>query len=162
MFRMPRLCLSLVLAVSLAGCLAPNTDTAHQQAATDMSERTIIATDQAPAAVGPYSQAVQVGNTVYLAGQVGLDPATGSLVEGGVEAETHQVMANIEAVLTEAGFSLAHVVQAQVFLADLNDYAAMNAIYGSYFDTSPPARAAFEVARLPLDARVEIMVTAAK
>ena len=125
-------------------------------------ERRVIATDAAPPAVGPYSQAIQVGNMLFLAGQIGLDPETRTIVEGGVEAETRQAMSNLNAVLEAAGFTMANVVQAQVFLADLNDYAVMNEIYGSYFAEGYPGRAAVQAARLPLDARVEIMMTAVK
>jgi 2-iminobutanoate/2-iminopropanoate deaminase len=125
-------------------------------------ERKIIATDAAPAAIGPYSQAVQVGVTLYCAGQIAIDPETGKMVAGGIEPETRQVLANIRAVLGAASFSPGDVVQAQVFLADLNDYATMNSIYAEVFGASPPARAAMQVARLPKDARIEIMVTAVK
>ncbi|MFQ5652910.1 MAG: RidA family protein [bacterium] len=123
-------------------------------------EKEIIASDKAPKAIGPYSQAVRVGNTIYLSGQIAIDPATGKMVPGGIEAQTHQVLQNIQAVLEEAGFSLQDVVQSKVFLADLEHYRAMNEVYGTYFTTAPPARAAVQVARLPLDALVEIMVTA--
>lgn len=125
-------------------------------------ERKIIATKNAPAAIGPYSQAVQMGNTVYLAGQIGIDPATGNIVAGGIEAETHQVMANIKAVLAEAGFDLSDVVQVQAYLADLEEYGSFNEIYATYFINAPPARAVIEAQRLPKDVRVEIMVTARK
>jgi 2-iminobutanoate/2-iminopropanoate deaminase len=126
------------------------------------SERTVIHTPHAPAAIGPYSQAIQVGNLLFTAGQVGLDPATGQLVEGGIEAQTRRVMENLKAVLEAAGFSMTDVVQTQVFLADFDDFAAMNTVYGSYFPDNPPARATVQVSRLPREARVEIMVTAAK
>ncbi len=99
---------------------------------------------------------------LFLAGQIGLDPESRKIVEGGIEAQTRQAMSNLDAVLVAAGFTMADVVQAQVFLADLNDYAAMNEVYGSYFASMPPGRAAVQVARLPLDARVEIMMTAVK
>lgn len=122
--------------------------------------REVIATDGAPAAIGPYCQAVRVGDRLYLSGQIGIDPATGAMVEGGTEAEARQVLANIEAILTAAGFGFEDVVQAQVFLADLNDYAVMNTVYSGAFDEAYPARAAVQVARLPLDARVEIMMVA--
>ena len=127
-----------------------------------LADREIISTDNAPAAIGPYSQAIRVGNTLYLAGQIAIDPATGEMVAGGIEAQTHGVLKNIEAVLNAAGFSLNDVVQAQVFLADLNDYSAMNEVYASYFQEVKPARAAVQVARLPKDALVEIMVTAVR
>ena len=125
-------------------------------------EREVIQTDDAPAAIGPYSQAVRVGNTLYLAGQIGLEPATGQLVAGGIEAQTHQALRNIQAILAAAGFSLADVVQVQAYLADLDDYAAFNAVYATYFGDSPPARAVVEAARIPRDARVEIMATAVR
>lgn len=144
------------IAMLLAACAAPSD---HSSA--DRSSRP-VATDDAPAAIGPYSQAVQVGNMLYLSGQIGLDPQTGELVDGGVEAETRRTMENLEAVLAAAGFSMGDVVEAEVFLADLGDYAAMNEVYGSYFDETPPARAAVQVARLPRDARVEIKLTAVK
>jgi 2-iminobutanoate/2-iminopropanoate deaminase len=101
-----------------------------------------------------------VGDRLYLSGQIGIDPATGAMVEGGIEAEARQVLANIEAILAAAGFGFDDVVQAQVFLADLNDYAIMNAVYAGAFDEAFPARAAVQVSRLPLDARVEIMMVA--
>jgi len=121
----------------------------------------IIHSDNAPAAVGPYSQAVKIGNhLVYTAGQVALDPATMKLVEGGVEAQTHQVLQNLQAVLTAAGSSLANVIKTTVFLADINDYKAVNAVYAEYFIENPPARSAVQVAALPLGALVEIEVVA--
>jgi len=125
-------------------------------------EREVISTKDAPAAIGPYSQAIGVGNSLYLAGQIAIDPATGEFVEGGIKEQTHQVLKNIQAVLHAAGFSMDEVVQSQVFLSDLNDYGAMNAVYATYFKVAPPARAAVQVARLPKDALVEIMVTAVK
>ncbi len=123
-------------------------------------ERRIIETADAPAAIGPYSQAIQVGHTLYLAGQIGLDPSTGAMVEGGIEAETHRAMQNLGAVLEAAGLTFADVVQSQVFLADLDEFGAMNEIYGSYFEGPAPARATVEAARLPRDARVEILMIA--
>ena len=122
--------------------------------------KVVIHSDQAPAAVGPYSQAVKVGNFVYSAGQVGLDPATMKLVEGGVEAQTEQVLRNLQAVLEAAGSSLAQVIKTTVFLADINDYKAVNAVYARYFTENPPARSAVQVAALPLGALVEIEVVA--
>jgi len=124
--------------------------------------REVIVTEGAPAAIGPYCQAVRVGDRLYLSGQIGIDPATGAMVEGGTEAEARQVLSNIEAILVAAGYGFEDVVQAQVFLADLNDYAVMNAVYSGAFDETFPARAAVQVARLPLDARVEIMMVAEK
>ncbi|MBN8586843.1 MAG: RidA family protein [Rhodothermia bacterium] len=121
--------------------------------------RKIIATDQAPKAIGPYSQAVKVGDMVWLAGQLGLTPG-GQLVEGGIEAETKQAMENTMAVLRAAGMNLAHVVQVNVFLTDLADFQKFNSVYGTYFPTDPPARSTVQVAALPRNARVQIAVTA--
>ncbi len=127
-----------------------------------MSTRKAIQTKNAPAAIGPYSQGLQVGNTLYISGQLGIDPATGEIVDGRIGAETSQALENVKAILCEAGFSLADVVQAQVFLADIKDFAEMNEVYGSFFAEPYPARAAFEVAQLPKNGKVEIMITAAK
>lgn len=121
-----------------------------------------IDTDRAPAAIGPYSQAIRVGSVVYLAGQIGLDPATGDLVEGGIAGETRRTMENLGAVLEAAGLGFDDVVQTQVFLTDLDEFQAMNTIYGEYFGDAPPARATVEVAGLPRGARVEIQMTAAR
>jgi 2-iminobutanoate/2-iminopropanoate deaminase len=124
------------------------------------SKRTIISTKQAPAAVGPYSQAVKIGDLVFTAGQIPLVPETGKLVEGGIEAQTTQVMENLSAVLTAAGSSLAQVVKTTIFVTSLSDFAAINAVYGSYFQADPPARSTVQVAGLPLGANVEIEVVA--
>ena len=120
----------------------------------------IIHTNHAPAAVGPYSQGVIAGSLLFTAGQVPLDPATGKLVEGDIAAQTEQVMKNLQAVLAEAGTSFDNVVKSTVFLADINDFAAMNGVYGRYVGENPPARSAFQVAALPLGARVEIEMVA--
>ena len=120
----------------------------------------VIATDQAPKAIGPYSQAILVDGTLYLAGQIALDPSSGKLVEGGIEVQTRRVMQNLNAVLDAAGYRFDDVVQTQVFLSNLNHYKAMNSVYATYFDESPPARAVVEAARLPRDALVEIMMVA--
>jgi len=119
-------------------------------------KREIISTDKAPAAVGPYSQAVRVGDLVFTAGQVALDPATGKLVEGGIEEQTRQVLQNLAAVLEAAGSSLDRVVKTTVFLKDMGDFAAMNAVYAEFFPTDPPARSTVEVSALALGALVEI------
>jgi 2-iminobutanoate/2-iminopropanoate deaminase len=121
-----------------------------------MSERATIATGAAPAAIGPYSQAVGAGAYLFTSGQIGLDPATGQLVEGEIEAQTRRVMANISAVLAAAGCSFADVVKTTIFLIDMNDFAAVNAIYGESFTGAPPARSTVAVAALPRNARVEI------
>jgi 2-iminobutanoate/2-iminopropanoate deaminase len=121
----------------------------------------IISTPAAPAAVGPYSQAVEAAGTLYVSGQIPLDPATGKMPEG-VEAQTEQVFANIEAILTAAGYTFDDVVKSTVLLADIADFAAVNAIYARYYTHDMPARAAYQVAALPLGARVEIETIAVK
>ncbi len=128
----------------------------------EIGEKEIISTEKAPKAIGPYSQAVRIGNTIYLSGQIAIDPIKGKLVQGGIEEQTHQVLKNVEAVLNASGFVLTDVVQSQVYLSDLNNYGTMNRIYASYFINDPPARSAIQVSRLPLNALVEIMVTAVK
>src|SRR5271163_995184 len=128
------------------------------------SPKTPISTTQAPASIGPYSQAVRVGDFLYTSGQVALDPAPGQIVSGGIEAQTTCVLENLKAVLEAAGASLGQVFKTTVFLKDMNDFAAMNAIYGKYLapeGTVAPARSTLEVARLPKDALVEIEVIAA-
>lgn len=120
----------------------------------------VIHTESAPAAVGPYSQAIRAGNLVFTAGQIPLDPATGQLVEGGIEEQTKRVMENLKAVLEAAGTSLDNVVKTTVFLADMADYAAVNEVYGRYVGDTPPARSAFQVAGLPLGAKLEIEMVA--
>ncbi|MFL3024909.1 MAG: RidA family protein [Candidatus Neomarinimicrobiota bacterium] len=126
-----------------------------------VNTKRVISTDKAPKAIGPYSQAIQVNNTLYLAGQIALDPLTGKMVEDKIDIQTHRVMSNLEAVLSEAGFSFDDVVQTQVFLSDLNHYKPMNEIYAEYFSNKPPARAVVQ-AVLPRDALVEIMMVAQK
>ncbi len=121
--------------------------------------RNVIHTPNAPAAVGPYSQAVMTSTMVFTAGQLGIDPATGKLVDG-LEAQTHRVLQNLKAILETAGSSLEQVVKTTVFLADMNDFAAMNAIYATYFSENPPARSTVQVARLPLGALLEIEAVA--
>ena len=119
-------------------------------------QRNVIQTDKAPAAVGPYSQAVRVGHFVFTAGQVGIDPAAGKIVAEDVVGQTHQVMRNLREVLRQAGTDLDNVVKTTVFLADMGHFRAMNEVYGGYFGDKPPARSTVEVAQLPLDALVEI------
>lgn len=121
-----------------------------------------IATDAAPAAIGPYSQAIRAGKLVFCSGQVGLDPQTGELVKGGVEAEARRALQNLAAVLDAAGVGPADVVKATVFLADMKDFAALNEVYGGFFPDPPPARSTFAVAALPKGARVEIEVIAVR
>jgi 2-iminobutanoate/2-iminopropanoate deaminase len=115
-----------------------------------------ITTPEAPQAIGPYAQAVQAGQWVFLSGQIGLDPASGELVAGGVEAETERVLANLRAVLAAAGLTLAHVVRTTIYLVDLADFGRVNEIYGRAFSAPFPARATVGVAALPRGARVEI------
>jgi len=119
-------------------------------------DKTIIKTDLAPAAIGPYSVGVAGGPFVFTAGQLGIDPKTGSLVEGGVEAETRQALQNLSAILDAANSCLENVVKTTVFLRDINDFAKMNAVYGEFFTENPPARSAVQVAALPKNGAVEI------
>lgn len=119
-------------------------------------ERQVIHTDDAPQAIGPYSQAIRAGDFVFCSGQLGIDPSTGNLVSGGVEAETRRALQNLSAVLQAASTSLQHVVKTTVFLLDMNDFAKMNAVYAEFFPANPPARSTIQVARLPRDGHVEI------
>ncbi len=125
-------------------------------------KREIIATPSAPAAIGPYSQAVVVsgGRTLYSSGQIPLDPVSGAIVEGDVKVQAQRVLDNLEAVLKAAGMGFADVVKAQIFLADMGDFAAVNELYAQRFAEAPPARATVQVARLPKDVRIEIDVVA--
>ena len=118
--------------------------------------RSIIATDHAPAAIGPYSQAVRAGNTVYFSGQIPLDPATGALVEGDIEAQTRRVFDNLAAVAEAAGGSLAKVVRAGIYVTDLAHFATVNAVMAEYFQAPYPARSTIEVSGLPKGAQVEV------
>ena len=122
---------------------------------------TAVSSTDAPKAIGPYSQGIRVGSLLFLSGQVGLDPATGQMVDGDVAAQTRRVMENLAAVLKSAGLSLADVARTTIYLADMNDFAKVNEVYGSYFSEPYPARATVQVARLPRDARVEIDAVAA-
>ena len=122
--------------------------------------RRAVSTPSAPAAIGPYSQAVTAGSLVFVSGQIPMDPATGEIIDGDVAAQTGRVLQNIEAILAAAGATLDHVVRTTVYLADMNDFAAMNAVYATYFAAPAPARATLQAARLPKDARVEIDVIA--
>jgi 2-iminobutanoate/2-iminopropanoate deaminase len=123
--------------------------------------RRAVSSDAAPEAIGPYSQAVRAGTLLFVSGQIPLDPATGALVDGDIAAQTHRVFANLRAILEAGGASFDHVVRTTVYLADMNDFAAMNEVYGTYFSSPAPARATIQAARLPKDARVEIDVIAA-
>jgi 2-iminobutanoate/2-iminopropanoate deaminase len=119
-------------------------------------KRKIVKTDKAPAAVGPYSQGVKIGSFVFTAGQVAIDPAAGKIVAQDIDGQTHQVMSNLKAILRKAGSDLDKVVKTTVFLQSMDDFAAMNAVYGGYFGDKPPARSTVEVVKLPLGALVEI------
>ena len=120
----------------------------------------VISTKKAPAAIGPYSQAIRVGNLVYTSGQIPIDPATGAFVEGGIKEQTRQSLTNVKAILEEAGTSLANVVKTTVFMADMADFADMNSVYAEFFTEPYPARSAVAVKTLPKGALVEIEVIA--
>jgi 2-iminobutanoate/2-iminopropanoate deaminase len=130
--------------------------------ANDDEENKVISTNEAPGAIGPYSQAIKTGNTIYVSGQIALDAGTGQLVDGGIKEQTHQVIKNVQKILFAAGYKLTDVVQCQVFLADLDHYEEMNNVYTQYFKDLPPARAVVEVKRIPRDALIELMVVASK
>jgi 2-iminobutanoate/2-iminopropanoate deaminase len=123
--------------------------------------RVAVSSDAAPRAIGPYSQAVRAGSLLFVSGQIALDPATGTMVDGDIAAQTHRVLANLRAILEAGGATLDQVVRTTVYLADMNDFAAVNEIDGTYFSSPAPARATVQAARLPKDARVEIDVIAA-
>lgn len=122
--------------------------------------RRVIHSDAAPRAIGPYSQAIRVDALVYTAGQIGIDPAVGKLIEGGVAEQTRQALANVKAIVEAAGTSLDRVIKTTVFMSDLGQFAAMNAVYAEFFPTNPPARSTVQVAALPLGALVEIEAVA--
>jgi 2-iminobutanoate/2-iminopropanoate deaminase len=123
--------------------------------------RDAVLTDRAPKPIGPYSQAIRANGFLYLSGQVALDPKTGELVGADVQQQTQRTLENLKGVLEAAGSNLHHVVKTTVFLKDINDFAAMNEVYGKYFTSAPPARSTVQVARLPKDALVEIELVAA-
>jgi 2-iminobutanoate/2-iminopropanoate deaminase len=118
--------------------------------------RRAVSSSSAPPAIGPYSQAIQAGSLLFLSGQIPLDPETGQMVEGDIAAQTHRVFKNLQAVLEAAGATFDNVVRTTVYVADMNDFAAINEVYGTYFSSPAPARATVQAARLPKDARVEI------
>jgi len=120
----------------------------------------VISTKKAPAAIGPYSQAIQIGNLIYTSGQIPIDPATGNFVEGGVKEQTRQSLTNIQAILEEAGLTMANVLKTTVFMADMADFADMNSVYAEFFTEPYPARSAVAVKTLPKGALVEIEVIA--
>jgi len=123
--------------------------------------REAVSSSSAPEAIGPYSQAIRAGSLLFLSGQIPLDPATGEVVQGDIAAQTHRVFQNLSAILQAAGASFDNVVRTTVYLADMNDFPAMTAVYGTYFSSPAPARATVQAARLPKDARVEIDLIAA-
>ena len=124
--------------------------------------KNIISTSNAPAAIGPYSQAVEVGNTLYISGQVPIDPDTGRIVDGGISEQTEQVLKNISAILEKAGYSFADVVKSTCLLTNMENFKAMNIVYAKYYPENQPARAAFAVKELPMDALIEIETIASK
>ena len=130
--------------------------------ATTVQANEVISTPNAPAAIGPYSQAIMAGDTLYLAGQIAIDPATGELTPGTIEEETTLVLNNLAAVLEAAGMSLGNVVSTTVFMADLDEFGAMNAVYATFFPENPPARATVQAARLPRDVKIEIAAIAVR
>jgi 2-iminobutanoate/2-iminopropanoate deaminase len=120
-------------------------------------DRKVISTPNAPEAIGPYSQAIRTGKTIYLAGQIAIDPKTKELKKGTIEEETKLVLENLQAVLAAEGLGMEHIVSTTVFLKDLNEFGKMNGVYATFFKSNPPARATVEVARLPRDVKVEIV-----
>ncbi len=131
-------------------------------AAPALAQHEVISTENAPAAIGPYSQAIMAGDTLYLAGQIAIDPATNQVVPGTIEEETTLVLDNLQAVLEAAGMTMANVVSTSVFLADLDEFPRMNEVYATYFTENPPARATVQVARLPRDVKIEISAIAVR
>lgn len=123
--------------------------------------KTVVATNQAPQAIGPYSQAIKANGFLFVSGQIPLDPVTGQMVYGGVAMQTNQVLTNVKAILAAEGLTLAQVVKTTVFLQSMDDFAAMNKVYGEYFPADAPARSTVQIGRLPKDAGVEIEVVAA-
>jgi 2-iminobutanoate/2-iminopropanoate deaminase len=126
------------------------------------AEKVIVETEEAPEAIGPYSQAVGYNGLLFLSGQVAIDPDTGEMVDGGIERQVTQVMVNLSSVLEAAGVNFSHVIRTTIYLADMDDFETVNEIYGRFFDTNPPARATVAVKELPKDAEVEIDVIAAR
>ena len=127
-----------------------------------MLEKKAIATDKAALPVGPYSQAIQAGDFVFVAGEKGLDPRTGKIVEGGIAAETRQTLENIKAILEAAGATMDHAVRSVVYMTDMGEFAEMNAVYAEYFPNDPPGRSCVQVVALPAGAHVEIEITAVR
>ncbi len=145
-----------LLLIFMTGCDTEDDDNGEK------ITKTVISTPGAPAAIGPYSQAILAGNTLYCSGQIAIDPSTGELIQNDIQAEAHQVLKNLGAVLNKADMDYGNVVRATVFLKDMNDYSKINDVYKEYFTENPPARAAVQVARLPMDVSVEISLIAVK
>ena len=124
--------------------------------------KTVIFTDKAPKAIGPYSQAIEINGMLFISGQIPIDPATSKIAEGGIKEQTEQVMKNIGAILTEAGYDYADVVKSTCLLSDMDNFSAMNEVYGKYYPESSPARAAYSVVKLPLGALIEIETIAGR
>lgn len=122
----------------------------------------IISTSKAPAAIGPYSQAIEIKGTLYISGQVPIDPSTGKIVDGGIKEQTHQVLKNIGSILQEAGYNYSDVIKSTCLLASMDDFKDMNEVYAQYYKENPPARAAYGVVKLPLGALIEIETIAVK
>ncbi|MFP4088713.1 MAG: RidA family protein [Cyclobacteriaceae bacterium] len=155
-----RLLFSLLILSLTVGCHTQSSPSESTEA--PAAERRVIRTDKAPEPVGPYSQAIMVGNTLYLAGQIAINPENGEMVTATIEEETRQVMSNLQAVLEEAGMSMEDVVKTTIYMTDLNNFGKANEIYGSYFNDSPPARVTVGVAALPRGANLEITMEAVK
>lgn len=124
--------------------------------------KSVVYSDQAPEPIGPYSQAIQAGNMLFISGQIAIERSSGNIISSDIESETRQVMVNLEKILKAAGFDFSNVVKSSIFLNDMNNFPKVNAIYGEYFTTNPPARETVEVSRLPKDVNVEISCIAVK
>ena len=124
--------------------------------------KSVVYSDQAPEPIGPYSQAIQAGNMLFISGQIAIERSSGNIISADIESETRQVMVNLEKILKAAGFDFSNVVTSSIFLKDMNNFPKVNAIYGEYFKTNPPARETVEVSRLPKDVNVEISCIAVK
>jgi len=124
--------------------------------------KTVIYTDKAPKAIGPYSQAIEINGMLFISGQIPIDPATSKIIEGGIKEQTEQVMKNIGAILAEAGYSFSDVVKSTCLLSDMDNFSAMNEIYGKYYPENSPARAAYGVVKLPLAALIEVETIAVR
>jgi 2-iminobutanoate/2-iminopropanoate deaminase len=153
---------NIVVGLLAAGSLAAVAPEGARAQAAAAGGKRVVSTPEAPEAIGPYSQGIAVGNTLYLAGQIPIDPKTKELKLGTIEEQTRLVLDNLKAVLAANGMTMDNVVSTQVFMKDLNDFAKMNAVYGEYFKSAPPARATVQVARLPRDVAVEIAAIAVR